>query len=131
MSAIEAQIKDIESDECTNEEYVLHRLLELAVAATGEGSVGKDYTKTIEFPIGGASIQSDPYYQRVSINTDDIDLEIEDTKTIKKLSNEIKKRLIEFDKRIKKTRTELAEEIFKKSINHIVDLDDDEETEAD
>lgn len=123
MSTIEAQIKDIESDECTNEEYVLHRLLELAVAATGEGSVGTDYTKTITFPMGGASIQSDPYYQRVWVNTDDIDLEIEDTETIKKLAMEVKKRLLEFDKKIKKTRTELAEEIFKRPINHIVDLE--------
>lgn len=129
MSTIKAQIKDIESDECTNEEHILHRLLELAVAATGEGSVGDEYTKTIEFPIGGASIQSDPYYQRVWINIDDDDLEIEDANTIKKLSQEVKKRLLEFDKRIKKTRTELVEEIFRKPIDHIVDLDNANEAD--
>jgi len=40
------------------------------------------------------------------------------------LFDEIKKRLLEFDKRIKKTRTELADEIFNKSIDHIVDVDE-------
>ena len=46
---IKEKIKQIESDDNTNDEHVLHQLLELAMAVTGRGDVSDDYTKFIEF----------------------------------------------------------------------------------
>ncbi len=129
MADIEDIISNIESDDFDCEEYALHKYLELATAMTGLGEVVKDYTKMINFPIGAAWIASDPYYQRVTMTSDDVETDIEDQKTIKELSDELKKRLLEFDKRIEKTRTELAEEIFNRQIKHIVDLEEDDEDE--
>ena len=99
MPGIKELIENIESDECTTEEDVLHRLLKLAMAVTGKGTISDDYTKTIEFPIGDVFIQSDSYYQRIWISADHAEVEIENVETIKQLSAEVKKRLIEFDKK--------------------------------
>ncbi|RLG14326.1 MAG: hypothetical protein DRN71_03275, partial [Candidatus Nanohalarchaeota archaeon] len=108
------------------EEEALHKLLELAMAATGLG-VGDDYpSKAIEFPLGGAFMESDSYYPKITVSDGSTEMDIDDEKTQKQLFDELKKRLLEFDKRIEKTRTELAEEIFNRPIKHIVDLDEDD-----
>ena len=122
MPGIKELISNIESDECTTREDVLHRLLKLAMAVTGKGTISEDYTKTIEFPIGGAFIQSDSYYQRIWISTGDIEIEIEDAETIKQLSDEVRKRLLEFDKNIRKTRKTLAEQVFSKQMDQITEV---------
>ena len=113
---IKENIKQIESDDNTNDEYVLHQLLELAMAVTGRGEVSDDYTKFIEFPIGSIIILSDPYYGNVQIDETDLD-----GKTIKKFNTEIKKRLLQFDKKIKNVREHIASDIFDKPLKEIND----------
>ena len=109
---IKEKIEQIESDDNDNDEHVLHQLLELAMAVTGRGDVSDDYTHFIEFPLGDIMILSDPYYGDVKI--DETDLE---SKTIKKLIVEIKKRLLQFDKKIETRREQTASDIFDKPIN--------------
>lgn len=116
MAEISQIIKDIESDDNTNAEHILHQLLEVAVSITGRGEISDDYTKTIEFPIGEDTIISDPYYQRVWIDTANDEEEIEDGDEIKAISKEIKSRLLKFDMQIKDTRKKVASEIFDKPL---------------
>ncbi len=92
-------------------EHVLHQMLELAMAITGEGYVSDDYTKFIEFQIGEATIFSDPYYQKVQI--DDADLSQEQ---IRQLTRELKKRILAFDKKTRSMRNKAAKEIFEKPL---------------
>lgn len=66
---------------------VLHQLLELAITVTGRGYVSDDYTKFIEFDIGNITVLSDPYYNRIQIDDNDLDSE-----SIQKLIAEVKKR---------------------------------------
>ena len=120
MANIEEIIDQIESDDNTNEEDILHKLLELAVAVTGLGEIENSYTKTIIFPISNTTITSDPYYRRLWLG--DEDREIEDKKTINALTQEIKERLLEFDSKIRKPRTEFAQEIFKRPIDNIINM---------
>ena len=108
---IKEKIEQIESGKIQQDEYILHQLLELARAVTGRGDVSDDYTKFIEFDIGDVTIFSDPYYEDVQI--DETDLE---NKTIKKLIMEIKKRLLQFDKKIETIREQAATEIFDKPL---------------
>ena len=108
---IKEKIEQIESDDNDNDEHVLHQLLELAMAVTGRGDVSDDYTHFIEFPLGDIMILSDPYYGNVQIDETDLD-----TKIIKKLITEIKKRLLQFDKKIETIREQAATEIFDKPL---------------
>lgn len=112
---IKEKIELIEDDENTDDEHILHQILELAMAVTGRGDVSDDYTKFIEFPIGGTNIFSDPYYGNVQIE-EETDLE---TKEIKKLIAEIKKRLLLFDKKICTMREQAAAEVFDKPLKNI------------
>ena len=109
--SIKDRIELIEDNEKTTPEYILHQLLELAMAITGRGDVSDDYTKFIEFPIGDIMVFSDPYYGNVQIDETDLD-----TKTIKKLIRELKKRLLQFDKKIETIREQAATEIFDKPL---------------
>ncbi|RLG14325.1 MAG: hypothetical protein DRN71_03270 [Candidatus Nanohalarchaeota archaeon] len=119
MTDIEEIINQIESDECPMIEDTLHKLLELAVTVTGLGEMDDGDSKTITFPLSAITITSDSYYQRFFFGEDIL---IEDNETIEALAQEIKKRLLKFDKQIKKTRTELAEEIFSEPIGQIPEL---------
>ena len=114
---IKEKIKQIENDDKGIEEHILHQLLELAMAATGRGYVSDDYTKFIEFDIGDITIFSDPYYNIVQIDEQDLDSE-----SISKLIGEVKKRLLQFEEKIKTTREKLAADIFDKPIK---DFEDD------
>src|SRR3989338_3857029 len=116
MTEIKEIIENIESDDTYNFENILHELLKVAVSIAGRGEIGDDYTKTIEFPIGDATIVSDPYYGRIWINTDDGEEEIEDDMEIEAISKDLKKRLLQFDKQIKVTREKIAREIFDKPL---------------
>jgi len=109
--SIKEKIAKIENDDVTNDEHILHQLLELAMAVTGRGDVGDDYTKFIEFPLGGVMLFSDPYYGNVQIDETDLD-----TTIIKKLITELKKRLLQFDKKIETIREQAATEIFDKPL---------------
>ncbi len=120
MTDLEKIIKQIESDDkCPMIEDTLHKLLELAVTVTGLGEIDSGYSKTIIFPLSEITITSDHYYQKIFYGKDIL---IEDNETKKALAQEIKKRLLKFDKKIKKTRTELAEEIFSEPIDQIPEL---------
>lgn len=108
---IKERIKQIEDDDKDIDEYILHQLLKLAMSVTGRGDISDDYTKFIEFPIGDIIILSNPYYSRIQIDETDLDSDI-----IQKLITEIKKRLIQFDKRIDATREQIASDIFDKPL---------------
>ena len=116
MTEIKEIIENIESGDTDNSENILHELLKVAVSIAGRGEIGDDYTKTIEFPIGDATIVSDPYYGRIWINTDDGEEEVEDDMEIEAISKDLKKRLLQFDKQIKATREKIAREIFDKPL---------------
>ena len=109
--SIKEKIAKIENDDVTNDEHILHQLLELAMAVTGRGDVGDDYTKFIEFPLGRVMLFSSPYYGNLQIDQTDLD-----TKIIKKLITELKKRLLKFDKKIETIGEQAATEIFDKPL---------------
>ncbi len=113
---IKERIAIIENDDKEMEWHALHQLLELVMSATGRGYVSDDYTKFIEFEIGDVTIFSDPYYGTVQIDETDVD-----NKTIRKLITEIKRRLLQFDKKIKTIREQAASEIFDKPLKKITD----------
>ena len=113
---IKERIEIIEDDDNTNDEHILHQLLELSMAVTGLGYVGDDYTKFIEFPMGGINIFSDPYYGNVQIDGTDVD-----GKMVKELIKEIKKRLLLFDKKICTMREQAAAEVFNKPFKKMED----------
>lgn len=103
--------------------HKLHELLEISIAVTGRGEISDDYIESIDFPIGNIWIYSDPYYGRIDIYCDDEEIEMIDDKTIMKLAEELKKRLLAFDRKIKKTREELVKEIFDKPLDNIIQKD--------
>lgn len=119
MAPISELIFNLESEDNTSSKHMLHRLLEIAISITGRGEVGDDYTKTIEFPIGDASIISDPYYERIWIDTEDSEEDIESEKEILALFEELKDRIQEFDGKIKKTREKILLEIFDKPLKSV------------
>ena len=90
-------------------------------AAIGEKS--EDYTKTLSIDIGGGVLSYDPYYQQLRFfDADNTEYELDDDlESVNLLIKEISKRLKEFDRRICKTRTELAKDIFDKPIKVIVE----------
>ena len=114
---IKKMIELIENDDKGIEEYILHQLLELAMSVTGRGYVSDDYTKFIEFEIGDVTIFSDPYYGTVQIDETDVD-----SRTIRELITEVKKRLLQFDKNIETIRDKAASEIFDKPINWLENI---------
>ena len=113
---IKEKIELIEDDDNTNDEHSLHQLLELATAVTSLGDVSDDYTKFIEFPMGGINIFSDPYYGNVQTDETDVD-----GKMVKELIKEIKKRLLLFDKKICTMREQAAAEVFNKPFKKMED----------
>ncbi len=108
---IKEKIKQIESDDSTTDEHILYQLLELAMSVTGRGEVSDDYTKFIEFDIGEITLFSDPYYGNVQIDEQDLSSE-----EIKILIKEIKKRLLQFEEKIKNIRVQATLEIFDKPL---------------
>ena len=65
-------------------------------------------------------VTSDSYYGRTWFEIDEeIETEIEDDETLVKLAKELKKRLLAFDRKIMKTREEIAKEVFDKPLDHI------------
>lgn len=107
---IKERLEQIEDNKAPAE-HILHQMLELAMAVTGEGYVSDDYTKFIEFQIGEATIFSDPYYQQVKI--DDSELSHEQ---VRQLTKEVKKRILAFDKKTQSMRNKAANEIFEKPL---------------
>lgn len=103
-------IEHIEEESHTDEN-TLHELLELAMSLTGRGYISDDYTKFIEFEIGDINIFSDPYYGNVQIDEQDLSPE-----EIQILIKEVKKRLLQFEKKIADIRDKAAAEIFDQPI---------------
>lgn len=116
MAEITDVLDNIESENEDDAKSILHRFLEIAASITGRGEIDDDYTKTISFPIGDITITSDPYYQKVSIDTEDGEEELENEDEIIVLSNEVKRRILQFDKGVKTIREEIAAEIFDKPL---------------
>lgn len=106
-------LEQIETEK-VSAEYVLHQMLKLAMAITCEGYVSKDYTKFIEFEIGGVTVFSDPYYQTVQIDEQDLNQE-----QMLLLTKELKKRILAFDKKTRNARNNAAKEIFEKPLPDI------------
>ena len=119
MAGLKELITQIEeSHESNFFPYYIHRLLELCIAVTGRGHIGDDYTQTIEFPINDLWITSDSYYGRIWIGKEDEEgLEIDNNKTLLKLAEELKKRLLSFNNKNKNIRDEIVNEVFDKSLD--------------
>lgn len=105
---LKKRIAEIEHDDVQTEEHVLYQLLEIAISMTGRGERSDDYTKSIDFSVGGIEIFADPYYGTISIE-DREDLEKE---KIQKLIDEVKKRLLLFDEKTKNIKEKISTEIF-------------------
>jgi len=119
MVSMKTLIEQFESDKFGVEHY-LHKLMKLAISMTGRGNIYDDYTGAIDIEVGGLTLYSEPYYNRVQIITEDgceIDIEKEDM--LRKLANELKKRLLAFERKTKKKREEAAAKIFDKNLDHI------------
>ena len=107
----------------------VHRLLELSMAITGRGEVGDDYIKAIEFPINDHTIFSDPYYGQIVIysENDNDEIELDDDRTINQLADELKNRILSFDRKISKNRKEVADKVFDQPLDFIsFDVQNDE-----
>jgi hypothetical protein len=120
MSSLKALINEIINEQGPITGKV-HSLLELSMAITGRGEIGDDYIKAIEFPINDYTIFSDPYYSQIVIysNNNDGEIEIDDDETIYRLIDELKKRILSFDRKIKKDREEIAKKAFDKPLDFI------------
>lgn len=121
MSGLQTLIDQIEQS--NESEYVpayLQRLLELCIAVTGRGDISDDYVKSIEFPINDIVIYCDSYYGEISIIKDpDKIIRIDNENEQLKLAQELKNRLLSFDKKNKKIREKLTQEIFDKPLESI------------
>ncbi|MDP2926217.1 MAG: hypothetical protein Q8N99_07610 [Nanoarchaeota archaeon] len=129
---IQDKIEEIESDDKLSDINILYELLELAVNITGRGDISDDYTKDIEFEIGNIIIYTNEYYSQLTIESEDGEYEInENDEIIEDLINEVKKRLIEFDKKTKKIREKISDEVFNKPLNKklLMAIQDDSEDE--
>jgi hypothetical protein len=116
---IKEKIEGIESDEKIPEIYILYALLELAMKVSGRGDISEDYTKTIEFRIGEINIILGEYYGRLIIEYDYCEYEImENDPIINNLKEEVKKRILEFDKKTRKIKEKISEEVFDKSLSN-------------
>jgi len=119
MVSMKSLIEQLEPEKYGMEHY-LHQLMKLAITVTGRGNVCDDYTDAIDIEIGGFAIYSDPYYNQISMYTeDDIEMEIENEDTLRELTKELKKRILAFDRKTRKIRNENAAKIFDKSLKHI------------
>ena len=120
MSSLKALINEIINEQGPITGKV-HKLLELSMAITGRGEIGDDYIKAIEFPINDYTIFSDPYYGQIVIysDNDDEEIEIDDNEIKNMLVDELKKRILSFDKKIKKNREEIAKKAFDKPLDFI------------
>jgi len=117
---IKDKIEEIESDEKMPNIYILHSLLELAMRVTGLGDDSEDYTNTIYFPLGDMTINCCEYYGTLSISdeeSDEVEISEGNEELILKLIKEIKKRILDYDKEIKKIREKASEKIFYKPLN--------------
>lgn len=116
---IKEKIKEIESDEKLPEIYILYSLLELTMKISGRGDISDDYTKTIEFQIGEINIILDEYYGRLTIDTEECDYDINERDSIiSDLIKEVKKRILDFDKKTKSIKEKISEEVFDKSLSN-------------
>lgn len=115
---IKEKIDEIKEDDNLPEIYVLYALLDLAMKVTGRGYVSDDYTKTIEFELGEANIIIDEYYGRLTIEIDGCEYEItERDPLIEILIKEVKKRILEFDRKTRKIKEKISEEVFDKPLD--------------
>lgn len=113
MSSIKNFVKQIEGEFHDFPEARIHRYLEICMIMTGRGDVGDDYTKTIGFPMNDYTIYADPYYGRVDIISDDgVEMELESKAMQNALADELKKRILSFDRKRKWTREENAKRVF-------------------
>lgn len=115
---VQEKIDEIESNEELSGVYLLYALLDFAENITGRGYVSDDYTKTIEFEIGEMKIIIDEYYGNLTIEIDGCEYEVSDDEFIMEdLIEEIKKRILEFDKKTKQIKEKISEEVFNKPLN--------------
>ncbi|MFO8050210.1 MAG: hypothetical protein R6V01_00735 [Thermoplasmatota archaeon] len=93
---------------------------------TGMGEVSEDYIKAITFPLGNIDVYSDPYYCQVTVYPEDESENELDDDEMNKLADELKKRIMSFERKIRKRRKEVTEKVFDEPLGFI---SFDEETE--
>lgn len=118
MVTMKALIEQMEPEKYGVEHY-LHKLMKLAITMTGRGNIYDDYTGAIDIEIGGLTLYSESYYNRVQIIKEEgYEIDIENEDTLRKLADELKKRILAFDRKLKKTKEENTSKIFDKPLDH-------------
>ena len=119
MKGLKSMIRKVEEESHDLPPSRVHGFLEICMNMTGMGEVSDDYTKAIAFPIGGITIYSDFYYNQISVYSEDEDeLELDDDEA-NRLADELKKRIMSFDRRIRNKRKEVTEKVFGESLDFI------------
>ncbi len=111
MSAITERVREITASDDTIE-YKLYHLVELAFMATGSGSKGGDYTDPVTFSLVDTWVCVDHYYGSVCVGSNLTDGDVEDRTAIARIFEDIKNRLIRFDKELEETRRQVFNRIF-------------------
>ena len=119
MSSLKQMMKKVENESHGYVPSRVHGFLEICMMLTGRGEVGDDYIKAIEFKIGDISIYSDPYYNQVTVYSED-ECEVElDEDDMNRLADELKKRILSFERKIRKKREEVTEKVFDQPLGFI------------
>ena len=120
MSTIKKIVKQIDGEFHDFPQARIHRLLEICVVMTGRGEVDDDYTKTIGFPMNDYTIYADPYYSQVEIISDGgEEMDLESEAMLHALADDLKKRILSFDRKRKRTREENTKKVFDRPIDFI------------
>ncbi|HHD15650.1 MAG TPA: hypothetical protein ENK47_02970 [Euryarchaeota archaeon] len=120
MKGLKAIIERIETESHDLPPSRVHGFLEICMTLTGRGEVGDDYIKAITFPLGNITIYSDPYYNMISVYSEDyVEMDLEDDDEVDKLADELKKRILSFDRKIRSKRKEVTEKVFDEPVDFI------------
>jgi len=119
MSSLKNIIAKIEEGSHGIPSARVHGFLEICMTLTGLGEVGDDYIKAITFPIGNIDVYSDPYYCQVTVYPEDESENELDEDEVNKLADELKKRIMSFERKIRNKRKEVTERVFDEPLDFI------------
>ena len=120
MKGLKSIIRKVEDESHGMPSSRVHGFLEICMTLTGRGEVSDDYIKAITFPIGNITIYSDPYYNMVTVySEDDVEMDLEDDDEVDKLADELKKRILSFDRRTRSKIKEATEKTFDEPVDFI------------
>lgn len=119
MSSLKQMIRKVENESQGVASFRIHGLLEICKIITGRGSGGSSPTKSIDFDMGDITICCNSYYDQVSvISIEEVETEL-DRKEAHKLADELKKRILSFERKIRNKRNEVTEKVFDQPLDFI------------